>query len=80
MEVPLKGGVREGALGIMVTCQGNGTVNVTFAPSGLSFPLHCSDGDVSTTYNQIDLRYERESAFVKVQAPSTIRWAMSVGQ
>jgi hypothetical protein len=80
MEVPLKGGVRKGPLGIMVACQGKGTVTVTFAPSGLSFPLECVEGEVSTTYNQIELKHERESASVSVQAPSTVRWAMSVGQ
>jgi hypothetical protein len=38
------------------------------------------EGDVSTTYNQIELKHERESASVSVQAPSPMRWAMSVGQ
>ncbi|MFD9033515.1 hypothetical protein ACFVZW_20530 [Streptomyces sp. NPDC059567] len=55
-------------------------MTVTFAPSGLSFPLRCVEGEVSTTYNQIDLKQDRESASVSVQAPSPVRWAMSVGQ
>lgn len=80
MEVPLKGGVHKGPLGIMVTCQGKGTVNVSFAPSGLAFPLKCVDGEAITTYNQIDLRYDRGSASISVQASSGVRWAMSVGQ
>ncbi|WP_237749418.1 hypothetical protein [Streptomyces sp. SS] len=80
MEVPLKGGVREAPLSIMVSCQGKGTVTVTYAPSGLSFPLQCVDSTVSTTYNQIDLKHKRASASVSVQAPSSVRWAMSVGQ
>ncbi|MFD0368508.1 hypothetical protein [Streptomyces sp. NPDC127114] len=79
-EVDLKGGVHRGPLGIIVSCQGKGTVNVTFAPSGLSFPLNCVEGQVNTTYNQIELKHERTSASVSVQAPSTVRWAMSVGQ
>ncbi|MEU4068321.1 hypothetical protein AB0F25_39015 [Streptomyces wedmorensis] len=80
MEIPLKGGVREASLSIMVSCQGKGTVTVTYAPSGLSFPLKCVEGMVSTTYNQIDLKHKRESASVSVQAPSSVRWAVSVGQ
>ncbi|MEU7039404.1 hypothetical protein ABZ958_38060 [Streptomyces sp. NPDC046237] len=64
----------------MVACQGIGTINVSYTPAGLSFPLQCVDGEVSTTYNQIELKHERESASVYVQAPSSVRWAMSVGQ
>ncbi|MFC7927875.1 hypothetical protein [Streptomyces cinereoruber] len=79
-ELDLKGGVRKGPLGVIVSCQGKGTVNVTYTPSGLSFPLQCAEGKVSTTYNQIDLKHERTSASVNVQAPSSVRWAMSVGQ
>ncbi|MGW7431305.1 hypothetical protein ACWGIN_17315 [Streptomyces sp. NPDC054861] len=79
-ELPLKGGVRKGPLGIIVSCQGKGTVKVTYAPSGLSFPLNCVEGQVHTTYNQIELKHERKSASVNVQAPSSVRWAMSVGQ
>ncbi|MFG3347473.1 hypothetical protein ACGF1Z_20685 [Streptomyces sp. NPDC048018] len=55
-------------------------MNVTYAPSGLSFPLKCVGGQVSTTYNQIDLKHEQASASVNVQAPTSVRWAMSVGQ
>ncbi|MER7959505.1 MULTISPECIES: hypothetical protein [unclassified Streptomyces] len=64
----------------MVACQGKGTVTVSYAPAGLSFPLKCVDGEVSTTYNQIELKHDRDSASVNVQAPSSVRWAMSVGQ
>ncbi|MEU6950071.1 hypothetical protein ABZ957_33345 [Streptomyces sp. NPDC046316] len=80
MDIPLKGGVHKGPLGIMVACQGKGTINVSYTPAGLSFPLKCVDGEVSTTYDQIELKHERESASVNVQAPSSVRWAMSVGQ
>ncbi|MEU7291741.1 hypothetical protein AB0A76_00830 [Streptomyces exfoliatus] len=80
MEVALQGGVREAPLGIMVSCEGKGTMNVTYAPAGLSFPLQCVNGTVSTTFNQIDLKQKRASASISVQAPSSVRWAMSVGQ
>ncbi|WP_435975569.1 hypothetical protein [Streptomyces sp. Qhu_M48] len=80
MAVPLTGGVRKGSLGIMVSCKGKGTVRVTFEPSGLAFPLECVDQVVSTTYNQIDLKYDRSSAHVHVEAPGSVRWAMTVGQ
>ncbi|MFF9913364.1 hypothetical protein [Streptomyces sp. NPDC013457] len=79
-EIPLKEGVKKGPLGIMVACQGKGTINVSFTPAGLSFPLKCVDGEVSNTYNQIELKHDRDSASINVQAPSSVRWAMSVGQ
>ncbi|MFD8211172.1 hypothetical protein ACFV2S_32810 [Streptomyces sp. NPDC059695] len=79
-EVPLEGGVRKGPLGIMVACKGDGAVKVSFEPSGLAFPLKCMAGEVSTTFNQIDLKYDRSSAHIQVEAPASVSWAMSVGQ
>ncbi|WP_258177557.1 hypothetical protein [Streptomyces solincola] len=37
-------------------------------------------GDVSTTYNQIDLKYDRDPASLEITAPSPVRWSLTVGQ
>ncbi|PRH76952.1 hypothetical protein C6N75_22920 [Streptomyces solincola] len=72
--------MRKGPLGIAVSCEGEGVLQVRFAPSGLSFPLSCVSGDVSTTYNQIDLKYDRDPASLEITAPSPVRWSLTVGQ
>ncbi|MEE1756524.1 hypothetical protein [Streptomyces sp. SP18CS02] len=79
-EVSIEDRVDEGALGILVACRGKGTITVTYTPSAISFPLNCTTGETSTTYNQIDLKREQEAASIKVDAPSAVRWAMTVGQ
>ncbi|MEU6376554.1 hypothetical protein [Streptomyces sp. NPDC046909] len=78
--VEIKGGVRPGAVGIAVNCRGEGTLTVELHPVGLSFPLKCVAGEISSTYNQIDLKKAREEAWVQVTAGSGVRWALSVGQ
>ncbi|MGP4051736.1 hypothetical protein [Streptomyces sp. 2A115] len=78
--VPLEGGARPGPLSIAVNCQGEGTLTVELKPVGLSFPLECVAGEVSSTYNQIALKKAREDAVLQVTAGSGVRWALSVGQ
>ncbi|BBC36335.1 hypothetical protein SGFS_076290 [Streptomyces graminofaciens] len=78
--VEIKGGVRPGAVGIAVNCRGEGTLTVELHPVGLSFPLKCVAGEISSTYNQIDLKKAREEAWLQVTAGSGVRWALSVGQ
>lgn len=78
--VEIKGGVRPGAVGIAVNCLGEGTLTVELHPVGLSFPLKCVAGEISSTYNQIDLKKAREEAWLQVTAGSGVRWALSVGQ
>ncbi|MFB6838161.1 hypothetical protein [Streptomyces sp. NPDC056361] len=78
--VPLEGGVRKGPLGIMVSCKGAGTVKVALDSSGFAFPVKCGAGEVSTIYNRIDLTDDRAEAYVQVEAPGSVSWAMSVGR
>jgi len=79
-ELSLEGGVRSGPVSIAVNCEGKGTLTVELAPVGLSFPLSCVAGEVSSTFNQIALKKPRAQATVKVTAGSGVRWALSVGQ
>ncbi|MFF3329520.1 hypothetical protein ACFYWX_08135 [Streptomyces sp. NPDC002888] len=76
----LDGGVRPGPVSIAVNCQGKGTLTVELKPVGLSFPLECVDGEVSSTYNQIALKKARKDAVLQVTAGSGVRWALTVGQ
>lgn len=79
-ELEIPGGIKAGALSILVNCQGQGTLTVSVKPVGLSFPLECVTGEVSSTYNQLDLKNSRENGIVTVTAPSRVRWALTVGQ
>jgi hypothetical protein len=79
-ELALDGGVRSGPVSIAVNCEGKGRLTVELSPVGLSFPLECVAGEVSSTYNQIALKKARKDATVKVTASSGVRWALSVGQ
>ncbi|WP_240529641.1 hypothetical protein [Streptomyces mangrovisoli] len=45
----------------------------------MSFPLECVAGEVSSTYNQLTLKHPRTQGTVSVTAPSTVRWAVTVG-
>ncbi|MFI2432221.1 hypothetical protein [Streptomyces sp. NPDC018693] len=78
--VPLKDGVGAGPVSIAVNCQGEGTLTVELKPTGLSFPLECVAGEVSSTYNQFALKRARADAVLQVTAGSQVRWALSVGQ
>jgi hypothetical protein len=79
-EIEIRGGIKPGALSILVNCQGKGTLTVSVKPVGLSFPLECVEGEVSSTLNQLDLKRSREQGTVTVTAPSRVRWALTVGR
>ncbi|MFF0227094.1 hypothetical protein [Streptomyces sp. NPDC004629] len=67
-------------LSVLVNCQGQGTLTVEVRPMGLSFPLECAAGEVSSTYNELRLKKSRENGVVSVTAPSSVRWSLTVGQ
>lgn len=69
----------KGPLALRPRRQGKGKLTVEVRPVGLSFPLECVAGEVSSTYNQLDLKDTREQGTVSVTAPSTVRWAITVG-
>ncbi|MCX5114830.1 hypothetical protein OOK13_41575 [Streptomyces sp. NBC_00378] len=79
-ELPLTTEVGTGMLAIQVNCQGEGTLNVTVDPVGLSFPLECVNEEVSSTYNEIHLKRARSKGTVQITAPSTVRWALTAEQ
>ncbi|MFJ4522698.1 hypothetical protein ACIP4Y_17395 [Streptomyces sp. NPDC088810] len=79
-EMDIKGGLKAGPLSVMVNCQGEGELTVRVEPAGLRFPLKCVAGEVSSTYNQLNLKHTRAQGTVRVTAPSGVRWAITVGR
>ncbi|QKW10689.1 hypothetical protein HUT18_06895 [Streptomyces sp. NA04227] len=64
----------------MVNCEGKGTLKVEVKPVEVRFPLECVEGEVSSTMNQVVLKRERSDGWVSVTAPSSVRWALTVGK
>lgn len=79
-EMDIRGGIKAGPMSVLVNCQGKGTLTISVEPVGLSFPLECVDGEVSSTYNQLSLKRDRDQGTVSVTAPSRVRWALTVGR
>ncbi|WP_405891148.1 hypothetical protein OG612_04730 [Streptomyces sp. NBC_01527] len=78
--LPLTKEIGIGRLAIQVNCQGEGTIEVSVEPVGLSFPLECVEQEVSSTYNEIILKRARSEGTVRVEAPSSVRWALTAEQ
>ncbi|MFG2554506.1 hypothetical protein ACGFWF_31805 [Streptomyces sp. NPDC048581] len=72
-------GKKGDALIVAVRCQGKGTINVTVRPLAFSFPLECLDSEVSTIQNQVDIAGADDKGTVSVEAPTTVRWSMTIG-
>lgn len=79
-ELPLAKEIGNGTLAIQVNCQGKGTLDVALKPVGLSFPLKCVNGEVSSSYNEIRLKRARSDESVQIAAPSTVSWSLTVEQ
>ncbi|MFE7839118.1 hypothetical protein ACFU53_24625 [Streptomyces sp. NPDC057474] len=73
-------GKKGDALIVAVRCQGKGTIEVTVRPVSVSFPLECLGDEVSTTYNQVAVAGVEDKGTVSVEAPSTVRWSMTIGR
>ncbi|WP_235457848.1 hypothetical protein [Streptomyces olivochromogenes] len=68
------------ALIIAVRCQGAGKIKVAVRSVHVSFPLNCLAGEVSTTYNQVAIGGADRSGVVSVEAPSAVRWSLTIGR
>ncbi|MFJ9863551.1 hypothetical protein [Streptomyces sp. NPDC101165] len=73
-------GKKGDALIVAVRCQGTGKIKVAVRPAHASFPLECLADQVSTTYNQLAVSGVDRSGVVSVEAPSSVRWSMTVGR
>lgn len=68
------------ALIVAVRCQGKGKLKVAMQSVHVSFPLECVADEVSTTYNQVAVTGVDRSGVVSVEAPSAVRWSMTIGR
>ncbi|SDP76513.1 hypothetical protein SAMN04487981_13851 [Streptomyces sp. cf386] len=68
------------ALIVAVRCQGKGTINVTLRPTDVFFQLECLDSEVRTIHNQVDIAGAEDKGTVSVEAPTTVRWSMTIGR
>ncbi|WP_234439841.1 hypothetical protein [Streptomyces bicolor] len=68
------------ALIVAVRCQGKGTIKVTVRPADVNFPLECLEGEVSAIHNQFTVSGVEDKGTVSVEAPTTVRWSMTVGR
>ncbi|MFF9156091.1 hypothetical protein ACF1AB_28120 [Streptomyces sp. NPDC014846] len=73
-------GKKGDALIVAVRCQGPGTIKVAVRSVHVSFPLECLANKVSTTYNQVGIGRVDRSGVVSVEAPSAVRWSMTIGR
>ncbi|KUN90971.1 hypothetical protein AQJ67_43150 [Streptomyces caeruleatus] len=65
---------------VAVRCQGKGTIKVTVRPTAVSFPLECHDSEVTTVHNQVDIAGAEDEGTVSVEAPTTLRWSITIGR
>ncbi|MFJ9814743.1 hypothetical protein ACIRU3_05620 [Streptomyces sp. NPDC101151] len=73
-------GKKGDALIVAVRCRGTGKIKVAVRSAHVSFPLECLDDQVSTTYNQVAVGGVDRSGVVSVEAPSSVRWSLTIGR
>ncbi|MFF0855501.1 hypothetical protein ACFYVM_31300 [Streptomyces sp. NPDC003280] len=73
-------GKKGDALIVAVRCQGAGKIKVAVRSVHVTFPLECLADQVSTTYNQVGVGGVDRSGVVSVEAPSSVRWSMTIGR
>ncbi|MFI5885138.1 hypothetical protein [Streptomyces sp. NPDC051554] len=73
-------GKKSDALIVAVSCQGAGKITVVVQSVHVTFPLHCVANEVSTTYNQVAVTGVERAGVVSVDAPSAVRWSMTIGR
>jgi hypothetical protein len=73
-------GKKGDALVVAVRCEGRGEISVKVESVGVEFPLECLKGEVTTTYNQIGVQGVEKAGTVSVEAPSAVRWSMTIGR
>ncbi|MFI1291463.1 hypothetical protein ACH4VM_23860 [Streptomyces sp. NPDC020792] len=67
------------ALIVSVRCQGEGKIKVVVRSVRVSFPLECVADEVSTFSDQMAVTGADRDGVVSVEAPSAVRWSMTIG-
>ncbi|UUU33163.1 hypothetical protein JIX56_26660 [Streptomyces sp. CA-210063] len=68
------------ALGITVSCEGKGRIEVVLRPMDASFPVNCREGQVTSVHNVFGLDGADRAGTVSVTAAPGVRWSLSVGR
>ncbi|MET9296507.1 hypothetical protein [Streptomyces sp. NPDC003077] len=78
-EMPLRERIPDGPVSVAFACQGRGTITVSLTSVGASFPIDCVADKVTSVQNvhSADRGRPRDAA-VRVEAPSAVRWAVTV--
>lgn len=67
------------ALIVAVRCQGEGKIKVAVRSVHVSFSQPCVAGESSTIQNEVHLTGSDRDGVVSVEAPSSVRWSMTIG-
>lgn len=67
------------ALIVAVSCQGEGKIKVVVRSVHVSFSQPCVADKNSTNHNQVDLTGADRNGVASVEAPSAVRWSMTIG-
>ncbi|MFF8473344.1 hypothetical protein [Streptomyces sp. NPDC015414] len=68
------------ALILAVRCQGPGRMTIAVRPVHVTFPLECRADRPSTVYNQVNVTGAQAAGVASVEAPSPVRWSMTIGR
>ncbi|MEU5522407.1 hypothetical protein ABZ759_17515 [Streptomyces sp. NPDC047860] len=68
------------ALAVAVNCQGSGTVDVALPAMVAGFRFECGADEPTLSRNELAVEAARKPGTVKVTAPSTATWAVTVSR
>ncbi|MFC9282379.1 hypothetical protein [Streptomyces collinus] len=74
------GGRKGDTLILALRCQGEGRVEATVRPVHVAFSLRCPADRADTVYHQVRVTGTARGGTASVQAPSTVRWSMTIGR
>ncbi|MFE1886444.1 hypothetical protein [Streptomyces diastatochromogenes] len=78
--IAFREGKKGDALIVAVRCRGAGKIKVAVRPVRMSFPLECRADKADTVYNQVAVGGADRGGVVSVEAPSSVRWSMTIGR
>ncbi|WP_159002277.1 hypothetical protein [Streptomyces sp. NRRL B-3229] len=64
---------------IAVRCQGEGKIKVAVRSVQVSFSQPCAADESSTIFNEVALTGADRDGVASVEAPSAVRWSMTIG-
>ncbi|WP_333779180.1 hypothetical protein [Streptomyces sp. IBSBF 3136] len=78
--IAFTGGRKGDTLILALRCQGQGEVSVTVRPVHVAFTLSCPVDRADTVYHEVRVTGTAHSGTATVEAPSTVRWSMTIGR